>query len=361
LYVKTWVSNPLTVKQWVGFDVIAQHQKDDDGVTPLSSLGFRLSDGVNEYWHNGSSWEVNTSNWNTENEVANNISSFPVIKKKIQIIINLVTTDKTVTPYVYEILVAYKSNIEFEEDLIIRSLIPSLRNGIRPISDFTIELSSSTSTIDLGNDYKLENPYNIVGIDSVYNKTDDPDQFSDLLQSYNPSTKVITLNSSVDSGKLVWIKFIYQPVVALSTDVNYLEIDKVPAIHITSVKNSSFEITHSTAVRNKDSKTATQIVFPTQVTVDISLIGVAGLMRDQIRLGDEIERFFCNNKKLTSVGLDEKYDIIVTRPYEKRSTQGEDNIKTGLLSIRIKNALKYQRDARSLYIVSDFKLSSETI
>lgn len=359
LNVKTWVANPLTVKQWIGFDVIAQHQKGDDGITPLSSLGFRLSDGTDEYWWNGAAWEVNTSDWNTEAEVSNNIASFPVTERKIQVVINLVTTDESVTPYVFEILVAYKSNVEFEEDLIARSLIPALRNGIRPISDFVIELSSATATIDLENDYPLETPYDITEIDSVYNKTDDPNQFTDLFQSYNPSTKVITLSSSVGAGKLVWIKFTYKPMVAISTDVNYIEVDTVPAIHITSVKNNVIELNHDTAVRNKSAKTAVQVVRPNQVTVNVSLVGVTSLMKDQMRLGDELERFFANNKQLTSVGLDEKYDMIVTKDYEPRPTQGEDNVKTGLLSISIRNTLKYHRDERNAYIVDAFKITGD--
>jgi len=360
LYVKTWIANPLSVKQWIGFDVIAYHQKDEDGITPLSSLGFRLSDGANEYWWNGTFWEINTSNWNTETEVAANISLFSATERKIQIIINLVTTNKSVTPHVFEILVAYNSNVEFEEDLIVRSLIPALKNGIRPISDFIVELNSITAVIDLENDYPLETPYDIVEIDSVYNKTDDPNQFIDLFQSYNPTTKIITLNSSVDAGKLIWIKFVYKPMVALSTDVNYIEIDKVPAIHIIAVKKNTVELSQNTAVRNKDAKTAIQIIRPNQTTIDISLVGITALMKDQLRLGNEIERFFANNKQLTSVALDEKYDVVITKNYEPRSTQtSEDNLKTGLLNISIKNTLRYQRDDRNIYIVNEFKITGD--
>ena len=36
----------------------------------ITGAGYRLTDGTDEYWHNGASWEVNTTDWNTEEEVA---------------------------------------------------------------------------------------------------------------------------------------------------------------------------------------------------------------------------------------------------------------------------------------------------
>ena len=73
---KTWVTNPQTVKQWLGFEAVVYHEKDYDG-TELTSVNFRLGDGTNEYYWDGAAWSVSTTSWNTEAEIANNISTFP--------------------------------------------------------------------------------------------------------------------------------------------------------------------------------------------------------------------------------------------------------------------------------------------
>ncbi len=359
LYVKTWVFNPDSVKQWIGFDVIATQQSDEEGVVK-TSLGFRLSDGTDEYWWNGATWVIDTVNWNTENEIAANIDTFPVTEKKLQVVINLVTTDDSYTPLVYEILIAYKSNIEFSEDLIIKTIIPALKNQIRPIGEYLIELASTTSTINIKTDYAIEAPYDIVDIDSVFNHTDDADHFSDIFQSYDYNTGIITLTGSVDAGKEIWINFLYKPLIAMSTDVDYIEADKVPAIHVTSVNPmNKMEIGKYTTVRNKSAGTAIAVVNPMQLDVEIELTAVTSLLKDQIRLGDELERFFNDNEQITSVGLDRKYNILLTQPYRPRSSVGENEIRTGNITFIVQHVLKYHRYSEEKNIVLKFITSGD--
>ena len=118
LYAKTWVTDPTSLRQWLLFQVDAVHAK-VDGVAQ-SALGFRLGDGTNEHWWNGSAWVVDTAHWNTEAEVSAHIASFPVTSRKLQVIINLKTNNKAYTPKLYRAKVLWDSTIEFQEDLIFR-------------------------------------------------------------------------------------------------------------------------------------------------------------------------------------------------------------------------------------------------
>lgn len=350
LYAKTWVANPTSVKQWVGFDVDSTTHKDYAG-TPITSLGFRLSDGTDEYWWNGAAWEVNTSDWNTEAEVSVNIGDFPVTERKIQVVVNLVTTDSAYTPIVRAVYVAYTSDVEFQED-IARSLIRLLRSSIRGISDYVIQMAATSATIDLDNDFPLEMPYNISGVDSVFDHTNDPGHDTDLFQSYNPTTKVITLSSSIAAGDSVWIKLVWEPEVALSTDREYTELSKVPSVQIMSIRVvDEIEIDRPFGVRNKATGTAVIFQNTRQRSYEMSINLSTGLSRDQQRLADELTHFFVSNRQLVALGVDEKYDMYPTARYSTTTVQTMNGVYSGSLKMRVDNTLYYPHEAESAYLV----------
>jgi len=359
IYAKTWVTNPNTVKQWLNFQVFDTQVYDDSG-NALTSLGFRLGDGTDEYYWTGSAWAVSTSNWNTEADIANNIGSFPVTEKKIQVIVNLVTTDKRYTPTVEEVRLLYSSDVEFQEDLIVRSLIPKLREEIQVIADYPLPaLSAPASTLDL-DDYPLGTPYNIVGIDSVFNHTDDPDHFTDLFQSYDPNTRVITLSASIDAGKVPWVRFLWTPEVAISTSQEYNELEKVPAIELIDFAfTNKRQVGQDTGVLNKDSGAGTLLPGPRQTDIEISMRGVTDSARDHERLADEMRDFFFNNPVIVSRGMDEEYRLHLLNEYTDQTGPNRGDIHAGFLRFRIAGALFYQKQTKDVYAVKRMVLTGD--
>lgn len=356
LYAKTWVFNPSSVIRWTGFDVIATNPQKFDG-TYYTSLGFRLSDGTNEYFWNGSSWEINTTDWNTEQQVATNISSFPVASKQLQVVVNLVTTDTSYTPLVYEIVVLYESNIDLQDDLFYNSIIPYLEN-VNPISDFIVTLTATGNTIDL-DDYPLETPYDITGIDSCFNHTDDPNYTTDIFQSYNSTTKVITLTSSVDSGKLVLIKFIYKPVVAISTDQEYVEVSEVPAIHILNYEVvNNISTLGNMSTRNKGAGTAVKALKTRQKTYELTAATVTGSAIDQQRLQDEIRKQFDNNFLINLDGLDEDFTIYVSSDFSAQTEKVDMSTYTSIFRFVIKDVV-FLMGTEDAYIVERFVVGGD--
>jgi len=356
LYAKTWVTNPNTVKQWLGFEAYVTHSYDDLG-DPVTSVGFRLGDGSDEYWWDGGAWVINTTDWNTEVEVAANISTFPVASEQLQVIINLKTTDQTVTPYVTAIKVLYSSDVEHEEDYIWRSLLHELRDQVRPIADYAISLASTTDTIDF-DDYPLETPYNVVGIDAVFNHTDDPEHQTDLFSSYDSGTKVITLSSAQAVGKIIWIRLFYEPEVAVTTGQEYVEVAKVPALALTEISHiNSAETGQDDWVVNKSDGTAVKVPAPRQCDIDIRMQLLTDKAKDQTRLADEMKRFFGSNPKLTSKGMDEEFRLWLLDEYEHTTEPSQSEIHAGQLRFRIVKALFFERPAQDVYAVERFNLT----
>ena len=356
LYVKTWVTSPQNVRQWLLFEVAIINWYDDDG-DPITSDGYRLGDGTNEYWWDGGSWVIDTVNWNTEAEVADNISTFPVTEKSIQVIVNLETSDKNYTPHLYSIRVLYASNIEFQED-IVRSLVASLKDNIRPITDYPVKLAADTDTIDLINEFPLKTPYNIVDADSAFDHDSDPDHFVDLLGSFNPTTQVVTLNTILTAGTTVWLQLVYRPEVAVTTKRTYIEVGKVPALVVSDMYAiGKRQGQGDEAVVNKATGSGTKVLAPLMLDIEFVLRCLTDTARDQHRLTDEVKRYFRQNPQLTSRGLDETYRLWLVSEFDQQDPFGSAEVQSASLRFRLANALFYNRGDETVHAVKRFVIS----
>lgn len=358
LWAATWITYPKSLRRWNLFQVEAVHAT-VDGVVK-TSLGFRLGDGTNQKWWNGTAWVTDTSHWNTEAEVSTRIASFPVTTQKLQVIVNLKTTDSRYTPKVYRVKVLWESIIEFQEDLVFRSLMPLFRNNLRPIADYPIVLQATGTTIDLGTTYKLETPYNVVGIDSVFNHTDDPNHWTDLYQSWNPTTKVITLNTSVAAGKSVWVRFTWEPEVAVTTSQSYTEIKKVPCIILQDFVLNGTERGQQDEVIDPTTGVGTVLPPPVQGNFDFTAILVTDKATDQARLADEVKRFFLDNPLLNSTGLDEEFRLWMVGEYESSNVPNAADLNTGRIRFTISGAVFYLRTSKTGYAVKTLKTTDDS-
>lgn len=359
LTVKTWVTNPQSVRQWLGFEADVAHTEIDGSV--VTSVKFRLGDGTSEFYWDGGAWSAaGASDWNTEEEIADNISDFPATERKIQVVINLKSTSTAATPLVTRIKILYASDIEFQEDLIYRSLVRLLRNEIRVKGRHVITLSSATDTIDLADTYPIETPYNIRSIDGVFNHTDDSEHWTDLFSSYNPTTKVITLSSTVAAGKVVWIDFLWEPEVAVTTSQDYSEVEKVPSLIIDDIGLiDAVERARPEYVINKSAGTGVKVPGPLQGDLDLVLHLITDKGVDQMRFADEVKRFFSNHPQLVSTGLDEEYDLWLFDEYDMTTAANRGDIHTGRMRAQIRNVLFFVRESEDIYPVEKFILSGD--
>ena len=358
LHVKTWLTNPNTVKQWLSFEVVVAHAFDEDGVQ-LTFDGFKLNDGTTDLYWDGGAWSAaGASDWSTEADIATNIATFPVVSQSIQVIVNLGTLDETVSPSLTTIKILYASDIEFQEDIIYRSLLKDLRENIRPITAHPVKLSVDSTTIDLINDFPVKTPYNIVDIDSVYDNDGDPNHLTDLFASYNPGTKVITLTGLVTAGTVVWIRIIYEPEVSVTTKRTYIEIAKVPALVLADINVIDFgEGQGGDTVVDKGTGSGTRVFAPAQYDIEFVLRCLTDKARDQQRLADSVKEYFDQNQLIRSRGMDETYRLWLTDEFDQVGEIGQEETETSQIRFRIVKALFYNRGDEQVFAVERFTVN----
>jgi hypothetical protein len=345
LTVKTWVANPGNVRQWLGFQVSDEHEEDEDGVV-TTSLGFRLSDGTDEFLWDGAGWIEDNDDWNTEAEIAAHISTFSVTSKRIQVVVNLKTIDDRHTPKLYSIKILYTSDILFQEDIVLRSLVRKLKSDIRPLGRHVFTTTSTLTTVLLNSTHKMDTPYNVALVEGVYNHTDDPEHLINLATTFNPTTGVVTLGSTFPTAHVLWLDFRWEPEVSFTTSQDYSEVAKVPALILESVNLvDCVEQSQYDSVIDRSTGHGWKIHAPLRGSLEISLLMLTDKATDQLRLADEMKRFFMSNPTLLSFGLDEEYRLWLIDEYKQINGNDRSDVQSGKLMFRIVDVLFYMKEA----------------
>jgi hypothetical protein len=363
LYVKSRLTSPAQLHQWLGFEVDVRNKFVD--TEQVTGVQFRLSDGTSEYWWNGAAWEVNTSDWNSEAEVANNISSFGTSTKRLQVVVNLWTTDPSQTPELAGIKVLYSATVNSEiEDLIERSLVPLLKSSLRPLARVTLVKSDAEDDDEIEiPQYRIDTDYRFVGVDAVFNHTDDPDHENDLYDSHttrstpsdlwhNGTVNVITLSESVDAGKLLWLQLLYEPVVTLGANQDYYELAHVPALVIERLEYHGRALRGENYVGNRSDGTAVVIGTVLQGRLEMTVAVTTDKIFDSFGMSDELEAFFGGNPLIASVGLDDSYRLRVVGTLDFSTPLVNNELRTWRITAYIEDVLVYVRDERSDYLVN---------
>lgn len=355
LYAESWVATPQAVRAWVGFQVVDYHAKVDGAI--VTSLGYRLKDSANQYWWDGAAWVANDVNWNTEAEVATNIAAFPATARALGVVINLVTADAGYAPQVEAVKVLYEAQIDFQLDLLARSLMADLRENVRPIADLTLAQAADGATFVLP-DPIAKTPYNFVGVDAVYDHTGDPDHLVDLYDSYDPGTRTVTLSAAVAAGRTLWVQFLYEPEVRMTSSRFYVEVDKVPALSLTGIKLVDSQESGAAfgEVINKSTGQGWRVLAPLMADIEFVLRCLTDKAGDQHRLADEVKRYFRNNQLILSRGLDEPYRLWLLDEYQAEAGSVQEEVHAGTLRARIARALFFDRPAEVVYAVQRLNL-----
>jgi hypothetical protein len=309
--------------------------------TVVTFIGYRLGNGLVEQWWNGSAWATaSAGQWNTEAEVAANIATF--VGQSIQVIANLRTTDATQTPELYLVKLLYETDIEFEQEYIARSLLPAMREEVRPISLFPIDVPAATTIIDLS---VIETPYNILDIDSVYNLTADPDKLANLSATYDGSTKRVTLGAPVGPCRVL-VRFVYLPEMMIIRSQDYTELSKIPAVCIESiVQDSHTPIESGPSVCDRFGDGAGwQLKEGFQANINFTVRFTTDKVSDLDSLSDELKRFF-ENRLLRARGQDEFVRLQTFEEYSHQPSALQSELHSARLRARIFNAVFYVRDA----------------
>lgn len=358
LYAKTRLTNPKSVKAWIGFQVDIVNKKDSAG-SVVTSAGYRLSDnGTNELWWNGSDWvPASPGEWNTEAEIAANIQTFPVLTQSIQVIVNPRTTNVKCAPEITRVKVLYDSDLEWEEEYIARSLLPALREEILPIAEYELAATEGQTEVNLS---AIETPYAIDSVDSAFNTTLDPFKLSNIAGSYDSGTKILALALPASNGDRLRIRFVYKPLIALARSQDYTELSQVPAVVIESVTfGDTTEVSTGESVINKATGEGWQQDVGAQCDIDIGVRWIADKQLDADRLSDQVKQFF-DERLLRARGQDEFFALCIVDSYNSQTTAAQSELHTGRLRARLYRAIFYVQPAKPVFAVKRMLAQGDT-
>jgi hypothetical protein len=355
LYAKTRVTTPGACRKWASFMVLSKTHRDFRGAQ-VTDVRFRLNDGTTErYWNQGAqAWiPASPNNWNTEQEVADNIASWPV--QSLGVVVNLSTTNPKVTPYVTEIRLLFETDLVALEDYVIRSFVADLKEQLRPISILAIDSTGQTS-IDLNK--MLQAPYDVVGVDALYNNTSDPVHMAPVTGwTYDATTKLLLIPAQ-PTGHRLEVRFAWRPHVVLMQSQDYTEIAKIPVVIVdeTEVMNTR-QIRERPYVMNKATGDGFMFTDGLQGDIQVPLLLIAPSSRDLHVFGEELSRYFANTDLLRVRGQDEFYPIWPDSMFVDRSTPMQKETFSARVQARICNAVFYPEDARPITGVKRFKVT----
>ena len=355
---RTRIWNPTSATQWLSFQAQITNRRANGGPIVTSVL-FRLGDGTTEQYWDGAAWAPATADahWNTEAEISEHIATFSVAVQKLQIALRMTTTDTSVAAQCVSVKVLWQTPVHFLEDILYRSLVPYLRDKVHPISDYQIQPGAATGSIDL-DDFPLRTPYNLVGIDSVFDLTDDPNRFVDLLDSYDVGSKVITLNSTLPEDHVALVRFIYEPEVAVTTSPEYSELAKVPVLLLENIAFVDASQTgQSDWVVARHDNSAVIVPPPIQGDLDVTLDAVADKAIDMNRMIEMVKGVLINFPTVHSQALDRRYSLWLIEEYDMQTGPEAAELHTGRLRFRVRDVSIHVRDSVDSYGVTQFRMT----
>lgn len=351
LTVTTWLTNPLALVQWLGFMM--------EPLTPnqpaSTQVRFKLNDGTDDRYWSGSTWAVaGATDWNTENEVSANISSFPVTSKQLGIVLNLLTTDGLSTPTVQDLEILYEAEIDYLKSLIVDSLMQDLKENIRPIIDYPVRAPGG----DLLNLRDLETAFNVSSIEAVYNHSDDPTHITDILSSYNSTSKTIELTGAVARGKDIWIQFLAEPEVYLEWgSQDYTEVTKLPAIVTENVDLLGNTVNARFEVKELNTYTATIRRVPFRLSAEFDIVLLAEKNRTLLTMMDQALAYMATTSLLHWRAVDEYLSM---RSIEQGLFRQRPSLKdehANRFTLRVENIYLWLRPEEVKPLVQQFNVS----
>jgi hypothetical protein len=312
IYFMTWLTNPKALRKILMLQVFVNRPSVD------CSTQVRIHDGTNHYFWNGAAWAVAVAgDWNDEGTFNAHIQDFDILPdRQFAIVVNLRTSDKYMTPSVSEIRVLMDIRIDYMEDIVFRSLIPLMKQHIRPLANYPIPAyNEDILSIDL-NDYETNTNFTIVDVEAVFNHSLDPEFLVNLLDSYDPVTKIITLTDPIVAGEIPFILFRYSPEVAYTTSQDYFEVAKIPCLTLQRLEvptENAYNLAAREGIVDKGTGNAVLIHEPWRATLDFRLHVTTDNAVDEMRLISSVLKFFDEHVLIRSIGLDEYYRMQIIR------------------------------------------------
>jgi hypothetical protein len=343
IYAISAVTNPKLARRLVGFQASIDHVSVDGA--QVTSEGFRLFDGTSHYWWNGSAWTVvapSSSSWNTEVEMAAHVQSFAVLPTRtFAVVVQLGTTDKRYTPTLNQLKIAYEARLfSTYEEILYRTLSRALKAQVAPFADVGMVVAAPSSVLDIGQlvaDSGI--PFNLAGVEAVFDRDADPDLTEDLLASYDADTKIATLTAAFPAGHFAQVVIKHAPEVVVDlTHPDYTEVSKNPSLVIDEIEEVSSSLTsHDDSVVNKATGAVIVVKAPKQGTLRFRVTANAPDPLMEKRMIEAVQDWALQNQLLRSPGLDEFFRLMLRDKHSDGSTPGALGAAAASCTMEIQN------------------------
>jgi hypothetical protein len=346
-------TNPETLYRWIGFDVEPTPSAQPTG----TSVRFKLNDGTSDYYWDGAQWSAaGATDWNDQQTVVENIATFAseTLSQQLGLVINLVTTDRFVTPTIKYIDLLMECRIDYLRSLVADSVLPSLREGLRVRVDFVVRAAGGLN-ISLAD---LETAFNLVSVEAVFNHDSDPLHLVDLLDSYDATSKIITATTAFTRGDRVWIEFLAEPEIYLNfSSQDYTEVEKLPAAVVDSFSIAGNEVFGEASVRDISTMQATVRRWPFRLALTFEILLLAEKNRTLLAMMDRALAHFASTPLLNWRALDESVSMQMVDEGSFTPRPSLDDQHQSGFTVRIDDLFLWLRPAEVLPLVQQLNIT----
>jgi len=258
-----------------------------------SAVSFRVFDGSDEWWWNGTAWAVATTDdhWSTGQLLQSNIAGLSASSRIIQIVVKLSTDDPEVTPSFYGARLAYGCvEIDAYDDALVRTVLASLRASISATGVIESTAESELASIAVPGD---EWTYDVTGVDAAFDQTADPAEETELSGVY--ADGVWTPDDPIPSGHAYRLEFRYAPHIVVSQHRDIVQVDKLPSVLVLGQSiEDALDGGEDIYIRDLYADPPTALVMParTHVRRRLNLRVIGELRSDVGRLVDSLRAWF---------------------------------------------------------------------
>jgi len=359
IWVRSHTHRPGAVRQLLALQL--------DATTPDgTSVGLRVWNGSRDLFWDGAAWsEAGPGDWNTEAEVNQHLASLDVATSRaFALTFNLRTTDGNVTPEVLGAAVLWRGPVDWQEDLLVDSLLGSLREGLDYVEELALPpLTEEAEEIDLSV-YTDEAALELVGADAAFDDTADPSHLVNLLTSYDPATKLLALSAPIPEGHVPLLRMLARSTVAWGTQQDFEEVGRLPQVVLTQVETPGSTQAPAGArasVVRRDTEVGTVLPAPLRMNFRIQLEVRTDRTRGQQRLQEALLRFFLIGPAgevgpfLRSRATDRRYRLRILDEFRAiESASNAPDVRVHLMTFAIEDVAMHLRPAFDAPVVAAF-------
>lgn len=313
----------------------------------VTGVRARAHDGTDEYKWTAGAWAVvgdEDADWNTLEEVAHGLVDWDP-ELPLGLTFELQTTDRGYTPAIHGVTLMYDIDLPDEfNDWVYGAIVGGLAS-IRPVKDIEI-LSDGASSIDFAEIegglevWKNGSESLFDEVVSVFNQTADPYHRTDLFVAFNSGTRAVTLSGSPPIDDVLLLRVTYRPVIAVTTDQDYLELASTPAIIIEDLTQVDLgEAPTDRHIMDEYATPPVATVFPAprRTNIDVGLVITAPLTVDLNRIGTEVQNFLNARRVLASPMTGDEVSMRIVDDRDPTTGPDRVGVRTASMLFRLED------------------------